>query len=69
MYLRKCLVLVYGAMVIPFVGISADNVNVALHKQVIAKRISCIQCNRRNYFAQIFLDKCQRRSYPAYAGS
>ena len=36
MYLRKCLVLVYGAMVIPFVGISADNVNVALHKPVIA---------------------------------
>ncbi len=49
MYLRKCLVLVYGAMTIPFTSISADNVNVALHKPVIAssqqKRISCIQCN------------------------
>ena len=57
MYLRKCLVLVYGAMVIPFVGISADNVNVALHKPVIASS------------QQNFLDKCQRRSYPTYAGS
>lgn len=36
MYLRKCLVLVYGAMTIPFTSISADNVNVALHKPVIA---------------------------------
>lgn len=36
MYLRKCLALVYGAMTIPFIGISADNVNVALHKPVIA---------------------------------
>ena len=36
MYLRKCLVLVYGAITIPFTSISADNVNVALHKPVIA---------------------------------
>lgn len=35
MYFRKCLVLAYGAMTIPFMGISADNVNVALHKPVI----------------------------------
>lgn len=36
MYFRKCLVIAYGAVTIPFMGILADNVNVALHKPVTA---------------------------------
>ena len=52
MSLKKQLFLVCGAIVMPFLGLHADNVNVALHKPVTASsQQKGIQCDGWEHFA------------------